>query len=127
MKPIVLLLLGALSTTAFASAPTLVGSSKNPALTISGLRWDAAQERLRGTAYLTRGYPAPTNAHVHIYALNSRGQIVFSACEPLNQSLLTSRPQFPQGRDAFSAPVPETKDLKRIEVVATASHHDCQK
>ncbi|CAN5600930.1 hypothetical protein BH09VER1_BH09VER1_20590 [soil metagenome] len=110
-----------------ASAPRIIEYSKTSALRLENVRWDAPDGKIRGTAYLNRGYSPPDRSHVHIYALNAAGKVLYAGCDTLSGQSLATRPQFPQGGDAFSAKVPaDLKGIQTITVVAESGHSECK-
>lgn len=109
------------------TSPRIVESSETPALHLQNVRIDPRDGKLRGTAQLNFGYAAPQSPHVHIYALNAAGNVIYEGCDMLSKQLLSPHPRFPAGRDAFSAQLPaDLKGAQTIEVVASSGHRDCK-
>src|SRR6476619_1069774 len=107
--PIVLILL-VIAAMARASppqgAPRIVVSSESPALRLQNVHIDPHDGKVRGTAYLNLGYAAPGLPHVHIYALDGSGKIVYQGCDKLNKDLLARHPRLQKRGDSFSASLP---------------------
>ena len=88
---------------------------------------DPHDGKVRGTAYLNFGYAAPLLPHVHVYALNGSGKIVYEGCDKLSRDLLAPHPRLRRGRDIFSARLPANLNgITTIKVVASSEHDDCK-
>jgi len=98
-----------------------------PTLTIKNPRIDVRDGKIRGTAYVNFGYAAPRAAHVHAYALNSRGEVVGGTCDALSGSILSPHPRLSRPRrDSFSMRLPAGTQIHEIRLVAhTGRHGDC--
>jgi hypothetical protein len=115
--------------TALAGLPTsslrLAAEQGTPTLTIRNLRIDPRDGKIRGTAYVTFGYAAPRVAHVHAYALNTKGVVVGETCDTLSGALLAPHPRLSQkGRDAFSMTIPAGDQVREVRLVAHVGRHD---
>ena len=68
--------------------PRIVVSSESPELRLQNVHIDPHDGKVRGTAYLNFGYAAPLLPHVHVYALDGSGKIVYQGCDKLSGDLL---------------------------------------
>ena len=78
--------------------PRIVIWSESPALRLQNVHIDPNDGKVRGTAYLNFGYAAPRLPHVHIYALDGSGKIVYQGCDKLSKDLLAPHPRLGKGR-----------------------------
>ena len=108
--------------------PRIVIWSESPALRLQNVHIDPNDGKVRGTAYLNFGYAAPGLPHVHIYALDGSGKIVYQGCDKLSKDLLAPHPRLPKGRgDSFSARLPANlSGIPTIKVVASSGHDNCK-
>jgi len=107
--------------------PAIIDASRMSSLHLENLRVDPGDGVLRGTAYLNFGYTATRLPHVHVYALNSSGRVVYTGCDKLSQDLLTNRTRFRKGSETFSVQIPkDLRDVQTIRVVAESGHEDCK-
>ena len=100
--------------------------SESPALRLQNVHIDPNDGKVRGTAYLSFGYAAPGLPHVHIYALDGSGKIVYQGCDKLSRS---ARPASTasERRDSFSARLPANlSGIATIKVVASSGHDNCK-
>ena len=105
----------------------IVVSSESPALRLQNVHIDPNDGKVRGTAYLNFGYAAPGLPHVHIYALNGSGKIVYQGCDNRSKDLLAPYPRLHKGRDGFSASLPANLNrIATIKVVASSGHDNCK-
>ena len=108
------------------SAPRVVVSSESPALRLKNVHIDPHDGKVRGTAYVNFGYGAPRLPHVHVYALDGSGRIVYEGCDKLSRDLLSPYPRLHKGRDSFSAMLPANLGITTIKVVASSEHDNCK-
>lgn len=108
--------------------PRIVISSESPALHLQNVHIDPHDGKVRGTAYLNFGYAAPLLPHVHVYALNGSGKIIYEGCDKLSRDLLAPHPRLPKGRgDSFSASLPANLGgIVTIKVVASSGNDNCK-
>ena len=107
--------------------PRIVVWSESPELPLQNVHIDPHDGKVRGTAYLSFGYAAPGLPHVHIYALDGSGKIVYQGCDKLSGNLLAPHPRLGRGRDTFSASLPANLNgITTIEVVASSGHDNCK-
>ena len=107
--------------------PRIVVSSESPALSLQNVHIDPHDGKVRGTAYLNFGYAAPGLPHVHVYALDGSGKIVYAGCDKLSRDLLAPYPRLHKGRDSFSARLPANlSGITTIKVVASSGHDNCK-
>ena len=108
-------------------APRIVVSSESPALRLQNVHIDPHDGKVRGMAYLNFGYAAPGLPHVHIYALDGSGKIVYEGCDKLSRDLLAPYPRLHKGRNSFSASLPANlNQITTIKVVASSGHDNCK-
>jgi hypothetical protein len=108
-------------------APRIVVSSESPALRLQNVHIDPHDGKVRGMAYLNFGYAAPGLPHVHVYALDGSGKIVYEGCDKLSRDLLAPYPRLHKGRDGFSASLPANlNQITTIKVVASSGHDNCK-
>ncbi|HEY5770874.1 MAG TPA: hypothetical protein VIS71_13615 [Terrimicrobium sp.] len=108
-------------------APRIVISSESPALRLQNVHIDPHDGKVRGTAFLNFGYSAPGLPHVHVYAFNGSGKIVYQGCDKLSRELLAPHPRLRKGRDSFSASLPANlSGITNIKVVASSGHDNCK-
>jgi hypothetical protein len=108
-------------------APRIVILSESPALRLQNVHIDPHDGKVRGTAYLNFGYASPALPHVHVYALDGYGKIVYEGCDTLRRDLLASHPRVHKGRDSFSASLPTNlSQITTIKVVASSGHDNCK-
>jgi hypothetical protein len=109
------------------SAPRIVVSSESPALRLQNVHIDPHDGKVRGTAYLNFSYTAPLLPHVHVYALDGSGKIVYEGCDKLSSDLLVPHPPLGRGRDSFSASLPANLNgITTIKVVVSSGHDNCK-
>ena len=77
--------------------PRILISSESPALRLQNVHIDPHDGKVRGTAYLNFGYAAPGLPHVHIYALDGSGKIVYEGCDKFSKDLLAPHPRLQKG------------------------------
>jgi hypothetical protein len=107
--------------------PRIVISSESPALRLQNVHIDPHDGKVRGTAYLNLGYAAPGLPHVHIYALDGSGKIVYQGCDKLNKDLLARHPRLQKRGDSFSASLrANLNQIITIKVVASSGHDKCK-
>jgi hypothetical protein len=83
--------------------------------------------KVRGMACLNFGYASPGLPHVHVYALDGSGKIVYEGCDKLSRDLLAPHPRLQKGRDSFSASLPANLDqITTIKVVASSGDDNCK-
>jgi hypothetical protein len=108
-------------------APRIVISSESPALRLQNVHIDPHDGKVRGTAYLNFGYAAAGSPHVHVFALDGSGKIVYEGCDKLSRDLLAPHPRLHKGRDSFSTSLPANlNQITTIEVVASSGHDNCK-
>jgi hypothetical protein len=108
-------------------APRIVISSESPALRLQNVHIDPHDGKVRGTAYLNFGYAAPGLPHVHVYALDDSGKIVYEGCDKFSRNLLAPHPRLQKGGDRFSASLPANlTQITTIKVVASSGHDKCK-
>ena len=108
------------------STPRIAVSSESPQLWLKNVHIDPHDGKVRGTAYLNFGYAAPRLPHVHVYALNASGKIVYQGCDKLSRDVLAPHPRLHKGGDWFSASLPENLEgIVTIKVVASSGHDKC--
>jgi len=107
--------------------PKVITETGIPSLYLKNVRIDPRDGKVRGTAYVNFGYAAPGSAHIHAYALNSKGDVVAEGCDRLSGNLLAPHPRFAgRGRDAFGIELkgsPST--FSSIRVVSHLGQSDC--
>jgi hypothetical protein len=65
--------------------------------------------------------------HVHVYALDGSGKIVYQGCDKLSRDLRAPHPRLGRGRDTFSARLPANlSGITTIKVVASSGHDNCK-
>ena len=107
--------------------PRIVIWSESPALRLQNVHIDPHDGKVRGTAYVNFGYAAPGFPHVHVYALDGSGKIVYEGCDKLSRDLLAPYPRLHKGRDGFSASLPANlNQITTIKVVASSGHDNCK-
>jgi hypothetical protein len=107
--------------------PRIVVSSESPALRLENVHIDPRDGKVRGTVYLNFGYTAPLLPHVHVYALNDSGKIIYEGCDKLSRDLLAPHPRLGRGRDSFSARLPANLNgITTIKVVTSSEHDNCR-
>jgi hypothetical protein len=110
------------------STPRIAVSSESPQLWLKNVHIDPHDGKVRGTAYLNFGYAAPRLPHVHVYALNASGKVVYEGCDKLNRDVLAPHPRLHKGRDGFSASLPKNLNgIVAVKVVASSGHNNCTK
>jgi hypothetical protein len=108
-------------------APRIVVSSESPALRLQNVHIDPHDGKVRGMAYVNFGYAAPGFPHVHVYALDGSGKIVYEGCDKLSRDLLAPYPRLHKGRNSFSASLPANlNQITTIKVVASSGHDNCK-
>ena len=107
--------------------PRIVVSSESPALRLQNVHIDPHDGKVRGTAYLNFGYAAPLLPHVHVYAVDGSGQIVYQGCDKLSRDLLAPHPRLGRGRESFAASLPANLNyITTLKVLASSGHDDCK-
>jgi len=108
-------------------APRILVSSESPALRLQNVHIDPHDGKVRGTAYLNFGYAAPLLPHVHVYAVDGSGKIVYQGCDKLSRDLLAPHPRLGRGRESFSASLPANLNgITTFKVVASSGHDNCK-
>lgn len=101
--------------------PKVIAEPGIPSLYLKNVRVDPRNGKIRGTAYVTFGYAAPSSAHVHFYALSAKGDILAEGCDRLS-SLSPHPRRAGKGRDAFSAYLGNLRDITTVRLVAHSGH-----
>ena len=98
-------------------------SSDSPALHVANARFNPHSNKVGGVVSLNFGYAAPWSPHVHIFALDSSGTLLYKSCDKLMRHLLVRNPRLHRGRDSFSVSLPaELHGIATIRVVASGGH-----
>ena len=105
------------------SASRIMVSSESPALHVANARFNPHSNKVGGVVSLNFGYAAPWSPHVHIFALDSSGTLLYKSCDKLMRHLLVRNPRLHRGRDSFSVSLPaKLHGIATIRVVASGGH-----
>ena len=108
------------------SASRIMVSSESPALHVANARFNPHNNTVGGVVSLNFGYAAPWSPHVHIFALDSSGTLLYKSCDRLMRHLLARNPRLHRGRDSFSVSLPaKLHGIATIRVVASSGHAGC--
>lgn len=107
--------------------PKVIAEPGTPSLNLKNVRIDPRDGKIRGTAYVSFGYSVPSSAHIHAYALNSKGAVVAEGCDRLSGNLLAPHPRLAgRGRDAFGIElIGPLSTFSSIRVVSHLGQSDC--